>query len=119
MKQCSDFIFTAEKLSDDVATPLADQIKGIASSKKINKGKSFTIKPVLPSTLNKVKKITKKDGADMEVVITYQSSNKNIATVGKTSGKVTGKKQGTCIITTNILFADGTKKTVKTKVSVK
>ena len=119
LKHCSDYIFTAEKLSDDVATPLADQIKGIASSKKINKGKSFTIKPVLPSTLNKVKKITKKDGADMEVVITYQSSNKNIATVGKTSGKVTGKKQGTCIITTNILFADGTKKTVKTKVSVK
>lgn len=116
---CSDYIFSDKKLSSDVATPLAAQITGIATSKKIEKGKAFTMKPVLPSTLSKVKKITRKDGADMQVVITYQSSDKSIATVGKTGGKVTGKKKGTCIITTNILLADGRKRTVRTKVSVK
>ena len=73
----------------------------------------------MPSTLSKVKKITRKSGADMQVVITYQSSDKSIATVGKTSGKITGKKKGACIITTTILLADGSKKTIKTKVSVK
>lgn len=119
LKHCSEYVITDKKLPDDVATPLEDQITGIASSKKIEKGKSFVMKPVLPSTLSKVKKITRKDGADMQVVITYKSSDKSIATVGKNSGKITGKHKGTCIITTNILLADGSKKTVKTKVSVK
>ncbi|MDD5936499.1 MAG: hypothetical protein PUC65_13225, partial [Clostridiales bacterium] len=119
LKHCSDYIFSEKKLSSDVATPLADQIKGIATSKKIAKGKSFTIKPVLPSTLNKVKNITKKNGAAMDVVITYESSDKSIATVRKLSGKVTGRKQGTCIITTTILLANGNKRTIKTKVTVK
>ena len=119
LKHCSDYIFASKELSADVATPLEKQIKGIATSKKVEKGKSFTIKPVLPSTLNKVKKIAKEDGAAMDVVITYKSSDTTIATVGKNSGKVTGKKKGTCIITTNILLANGAKRTVKTKVTVK
>lgn len=119
LKHCSDYVWTDKKLSADVATPLQNQIKGIASSKQIEKGKSFTMNPVLPSTLCQVKKIARKDGADMQVVITYQSSDKSVATVGKNSGKITGKKKGTCIITTNMLLADGRKRTVKTKVRVK
>lgn len=119
LKHCSDYIFTKSKLSSDVATPLAQQIKGIAASKTIEKGESFKIRPVLPSTLIKVKEINRNEGASMQVVITYRTSNKNVATVGKTGGKVTGKERGTCIITTNILLADGTKRTIKTKLYVK
>lgn len=119
LKHCSDYIFTKSKLSPDVATPLAQQIKGIAASKTIEKGESFKIRPVLPSTLIKVKETNRNEGASMQVVITYRTSNKNVATVGKTGGKVTGKERGTCIITTNILLADGTKRTIKTKLYVK
>ncbi|MCI5583896.1 MAG: hypothetical protein MR357_09290, partial [Anaeroplasma sp.] len=119
IKHCSDYVFVEGKLSADVATPLAEQVRNIKKSKKIEAGKTFTIQPVLPSTLKKAAKITRKDGADMEVVITYHSSDKKIATVGKCSGIITGKKKGSCIITTKILLADGSQRNAKTKIVVK
>lgn len=81
----------------------------------IAKGKSKSIKITLPKLLTKVTKYTGKDG---EVIITYKNNNNKIASVSKT-GKVTGKKKGTAIITTTIQLSDGSKKIFNTKVVVK
>lgn len=68
-----------------VTTRGKQTISGVASKyqKVYKSGASMTLKAKSSG-----------DGA-----ITYQSSNKSVATVGKTSGKVTMKKRGVCTIT--------------------
>lgn len=95
----------------------APSLKKVKTTSKltVNKGKSKTIKITLPEDLTKVSKYTGKDG---QVKISYKSSNKKIATVNS-KGKVTGKKKGTVNITVTVKLQDGTKKSFKSKVTVK
>jgi len=50
--------------------------------------------------------------------ISFRSTKSSVASVGRTSGKVTGKKKGSAIIKTTIDFANGESATYKTKVYV-
>ena len=76
------------------------KITGVAKSKTLKKGKSFTLKPVL-TPRNSTEKIT------------YKSSNTKVATVS-TKGVIKAKKKGTAVITVK-----SGSKSVKCKVTVK
>lgn len=51
--------------------------------------------------------------------ISFRSTKSSVASVGKTTGKIKGKKKGSAIIKTTIDFANGESATYKTKVYVK
>jgi uncharacterized protein YjdB len=50
--------------------------------------------------------------------IVYKTSKSNVATVNK-NGKITGKKSGTATVSAVVTLKNGSKKTVKMKVTVK
>ena len=50
--------------------------------------------------------------------ITYRSTKKSVVTITK-NGKATGKKKGAAVIEITVVLNDGTKKVIKTKVTVK
>lgn len=82
----------------------ADNIKPSVSAKKIPLGGTYTIKVKFsPSNVSSKK-------------LSFTSSNKKIATVNS-SGKVTGKKRGTCYITVKTKDGSGILKKVKIIVS--
>lgn len=83
-----------------LAMPMTAQAK---STPKLNKTKLFLV--VKKSYQLRVKGVSKK--------VTWKSNNKKVATISKT-GKVTGKKKGTAVITAKV-----GKKTLKCKVTVR
>ncbi|MCQ2496121.1 MAG: leucine-rich repeat domain-containing protein [Lachnospiraceae bacterium] len=72
---------------------------------------------ILPFGLTSVKKL---GNSNTEVVLKYSSSNKEIAKVSSTTGKITGVKKGTCTVNVKATITNGKKKTTKTfKIAVK
>lgn len=86
----------------------------------VKKGKKTDITIDLPDGLTIVKKLSKK--TNTEVTVKFSSSNKKIAKVNATTGKITGVKKGTCTINVKFTLNKGKKavtKTFKVKVKVK
>lgn len=76
--------------------------------------KSVTIKTGKKAAISLSKKLDKANVAK----ITYRSTKKSVVTITK-NGKTTGKKKGTAVIEITVVLNDGTKKVIKTKVTVK
>lgn len=76
--------------------------------------KSVTIKKGKKAAISLSKKLDKANVAK----ITYRSTKKSVVTITK-NGKATGEKKGTAIIEITVVLNDGTKKVIKTKVTVK
>lgn len=76
--------------------------------------KSVTIKKGKKAAISLSKKLDKANVAK----ITYRSTEKSVVTITK-NGKATGKKKGTAVIEITVVLNDGTKKVIKTKVTVK
>ena len=51
--------------------------------------------------------------------VTFKSSKKKVATVGKNNGVIRTKKKGTTTITTTVVLTSGQKISFKTKLKVK
>ncbi|WP_310604173.1 Ig-like domain-containing protein, partial [Anaerosporobacter sp.] len=114
------YVILAKEASSKVITSLLNQIT-VTKSVSLNVGKTSTIKVILPNCLEKVS--TLKTATQFPcigaVTVTYTSSNKNVATVGKTTGKITAKKKGKTTITATVTLYSGKVKTFKTSVVVK
>ena len=76
--------------------------------------KSVTIKKGKKAAISLSKKLDKENVAK----ITYRSTKKSVVTITK-NGKATGKKKGAAVIEITVVLNDGTKKVIKTKVTVK
>lgn len=76
--------------------------------------KSVTIKSGKKAAISLSKKLDKANVAK----ITYRSTKKSVVTITK-NGKATGKKKGAAVIEITVVLNDGTKKVIKTKVTVK
>lgn len=76
--------------------------------------KSVSIKKGKKAAISLSKKLDKANVAK----ITYRSTKKSVVTITK-NGKATGKKKGAAIIEITVVLNDGTKKVIKTKVTVK
>lgn len=116
-----NYIILPKQPDSNVCTTLENQIKTTLEAKTIKVGdKTKKIKTVLPVSLKKVKDIRNDSELSSigNVVITYTSSNKKIATVGKTTGKIIANKQGNVTFTTTIKLYDGRIKTIKNKVTI-
>lgn len=76
--------------------------------------KSVSIKKGKKAAISLSKKLDKANVAK----ITYRSTKKSVVTITK-NGKATGKKKGAAVIEITVVLNDGTKKVIKTKVTVK
>lgn len=76
--------------------------------------KSVSIKKGKKTAISLSKKLDKANVAK----ITYRSTKKSVVTITK-NGKATGKKKGAAVIEITVVLNDGTKKVIKTKVTVK
>lgn len=110
-----NFIIRAPKgeyqlLSETQMKTLRKQILATVKPAK----KSVTIKKGKKAAISLSKKLDKANVAK----ITYRSTKKSVVTITK-NGKATGKKKGTAVIEITVVLNDGTKKVIKTKVTVK
>ena len=110
-----NFIIRAPKgeyqlLSENQMKTLRKQILATVKPAK----KSVTIKEGKKTAISLSKKLDKANVAK----ITYRSTKKSVVTITK-NGKTTGKKKGAAVIEITVVLNDGTKKVIKTKVTVK
>lgn len=99
------------------------QLLNETQMKTLRKQILATVKPVKKSvTIKKGKKaaisLSKKLDKENVAKITYRSTEKSVVTITK-NGKATGKKKGAAVIEITVVLNDGTKKVIKTKVTVK
>lgn len=99
------------------------QLLNETQMKTLRKQILTTVKPAKKSvTIKKGKKaaisLSKKLDKENVVKITYRSTEKSVVTITK-NGKATGKKKGAAVIEITVVLNDGTKKVIKTKVTVK
>ena len=102
---------TARSLSRDmissVFVTVTEEVRKITldtTTKVMKKGKSFVL---IPTVYNS--SATNKE-------LSFKSSNTSVATVSSTTGKVTAKGYGTCVITCNAMDGSGVKATCKVTV---
>ena len=118
------FAFDANKVEteDEAGGELTKSDLKVSPAKKtIKVGKSFyiDIKAVDESEWEDLSEEEWKEICEENIDnISFRSTKSSVASVGKTSGKVNGKKKGTAIIKTTIDFANGESATYKTKVYV-
>ena len=110
-----NFIIRAPKgeyqlLSETQMKTLRKQILATVKPAK----KTVSIKKGKKAAISLSKKLDKANVAK----ITYRSTKKSVVTITK-NGKATGKKKETAIIEITVVLNDGTKKVIKTKVTVK
>jgi uncharacterized protein YjdB len=103
----NDYLFLGKSYANAINKMILSSICPAKTSATLNKGKSTTMK--LQSSANK---------ANVKS-ITYKSSNTAVATVNKTTGKVTAKKAGKATITGTVTMKNGTTKKITMKVTVK
>ncbi len=99
------------------------QLLNETQMKTLRKQILATVKPAKKSvSIIKGKKaaisLSKKLDKENVAKITYRSTEKSVVTITK-NGKATGKKKGTAVIEITVVLNDGTKKVIKTKVTVK
>ena len=106
LEEGTDYQLVTKEEKDALVKAVKASIAPKAKKKAVTAGK--TSKMALKKTLN------------MENVksITYKTSKKSVATVSKT-GKIVGKKAGKATISAVVTLNDGSKKIVKTTVTVK
>ena len=109
----TDYVVSAKKLSGKNVETIRDGISVSVSKKTAKAGKEISIRVSLPETVSRKAKF----GTET-AVITYKCSDSKVASVSK-DGKVTTKKKGTVVITTNIKLSSGQKVTEKQKIVVK
>jgi beta-glucanase (GH16 family)/uncharacterized protein YjdB len=120
----SDYVALLEKPAASNITSMSNQISvapaATTLSLKNSKKKSTQIAIDLPPTLEIVKSRSDvtSQSAIGRVSVTYSSSNTKIATVDK-DGNITAVGKGTVVITTVIKIYNGSKKVVKTEITVK
>lgn len=120
------FAFDADEVSnsdeDEAGGELTKSDLKVSPAKKtIKVGKSFyiNIKAVDESEWEDLSKDEWEEICEENIDnISFRSTKSSVASVGKTSGKVKGKKRGSAIIKTTIDFANGESGTYKTKVYV-
>lgn len=119
------FAFDASEAEDEeeAGSELTKLDLKVSTAKKTVKvGKSFyiNIKAVDESEWEELSEEEWKEICEENIDnISFRSTKSSVASVGKTSGKVNGKKKGPAIIKTAIDFANGEPATYKTKVYVK
>jgi hypothetical protein len=123
VNHCSEYVLLPNEVSKEVKADLLDQIS-IVGKKTLyvggTKGSYFTLKPVMPSTIEQVSKFeTIDDEAISEVKVCYATDNKKVVRVNKSTGKVVAIGTGKATISTTFQLANGEKKVVKTVVTVK
>lgn len=99
------------------------QLLNETQMKTLRKQILATVKPAKKSvSIIKGKKaaisLSKKLDKENVAKITYRSTKKSVVTITK-NGKATGKKKGAAVIEITVVLNDGTKKVIKTKVTVK
>ena len=104
-----EFTDTSKEILSKIAMP--DQIT-------LKKGKTADIAYTYPWGLNVVTDLSAAYNNTFAKV-SYKSSKKSVAKVGKTTGVITGVKKGSATITATFVMLDGTKKSFKIKVKVK
>ena len=123
VNHCSEYILLPNEVSKEVQVDLLDQISLIQKRTLYfggTKGGSFTLKPTMPSTLEKVSKFgTVDDLAISEVKVSFETDNKKVVKVNKSTGKVNAVGIGKAIIATTFQLANGQQRIVKTVVTVK
>ena len=104
-----EFTDTSKEILSKIAVP--DQIT-------LKKGKKADISYSYPPGL---RILTSLDGAynNTFAKVSFKSSKKSVAKVGKTTGVITGVKKGSATITATFVMLDGTKKSFKIKVKVR
>ena len=88
----------------------------------LKKGKSTKVTPELPIGLEAVTKLTKGNNTECKISYSIAKSGSKVAKVNSKTGKITGKKKGTCTLNVTCTINNGkktTKKTFKVKVKVK
>lgn len=116
---CSDYVILEHKADSNVSTSLLNQITmPVKTSVRVKASKNITIR--IPETLQIVKKHNEKTSSDAigAIMITYSSSNKNVVTVDKNTGRLTGRTKGTATIVTKVTLFNGQTKEYKTVVTV-
>ena len=104
-----EFTDTSKEILSKIAMP--DQIT-------LKKGKTADIAYTYPWGLNVVTDLSAAYNNTFAKV-SYKSSKKSVAKVGKTTGVITGVKKCSATITEKLVMLDGTKKSFKIKVKVK
>lgn len=108
-----DYVISAKKLSGKKVETMKDQISVAASKKEITAGGRMKINVSLPETVS----VKTKFGAE-KAVITYTSSNNDIASVSK-AGFVRAKGSGTAVITVTVKLSSGQEITRRKTITVK
>lgn len=113
------YVLLKEKVSKEGITPTKDLIQ-VENKRTLNYGGEEQVLVSLPITLERVENFTKKAlfSAKGRVVITYQSSDKEIAAVDE-NGTITARNRGTVTITTKVKLYYGATYTYQTKVIIK
>ena len=108
-----------EKVSKEGITPTKDLIQ-VVNELTLNHGEKQQVLVSLPITLERVENFTKKAlfSAKGRAIITYQSSDKAIATVDE-NGTITAINPGIVTITTKVKLYYGATYTYQTKVIIK
>ncbi|HCL03469.1 MAG TPA: DNA-binding protein, partial [Lachnoclostridium phytofermentans] len=110
-----DFVICTEKVKD--AVTLVDRVI-VSVESTVAKGKKINVKVTLPEELARVAAFTKGDPVGQEEVkVTYQVSDKVIATVSS-NGTITAKKKGTVTLTVVVTLENGQKKNFNKTIKV-
>ena len=114
------YVVLTTKAPTSQVTTLINQISIKPSKSKVSIGNTSSMKVDLPVYLQKVSNLSAPTKSDAigNVKITYKSSDSKIASVNK-NGMITAKKPGSITVTATIQLYNGTKKTIKTKITVK
>lgn len=113
------YVLLVEKVSKEGITPTKDLIQ-VVNELTLNHGEKQQVLVSLPITLERVENFTKKAlfSAKGRAIITYQSSDKAIATVDE-NGTITAINPGIVTITTKVKLYYGATYTYQTKVIIK
>ncbi len=116
----STYVVLNQKADASLITPLKDQIKLTTAKSSVKSGDSISMDVDLPDCLELTDKVTSKTTSDAvgAVTITYQVSDKKIASIDKT-GMIKAKAKGEVIITATIKLYNGSTKNVRLKLKVK
>jgi hypothetical protein len=106
IKSNKDFVMLNEEQAQAATKEILSTVQPAKKTTSVSKSK--TTKMTLSSKLN----------TDNVKSVTYKTSKSSVATVNK-NGKITGKKSGTATVSAVVTLKNGSKKTVKMKVTVK
>jgi predicted extracellular nuclease len=117
---CSDYVVLPEKAPSHQITSLLNQISILVMKKILYVGENTSMKIELPSTLELVESLKTRPSRSAVggVVITYQSTNKKVATVDK-NGNITAKGVGKANIITSITLYSGKTKIITTGITIR